>query len=258
MAVTLSDLQIFVLAWFRITGIMLVGPLFGSISIPPNLKAVFSFVFALIFYPLIPKTGAIVEPNFALYVVWVALEMGLGLLIGFAASLIFTAVQFGGQLVDQELGLSLANVIDPISNEQVSVIGQFKVFLATLVYIAIDGHHFLLKAVAGSFRAVPLLGMRFGDAAALHVSDAMMRQMFEAAILIAAPAMVTLMLLTIAMAFMARTVPEMNIFVVGFSVRLLVGLGVLAFGVGAFVHLFEKGARVHERMVWDLVRMLGS
>ncbi len=258
MALTLTDVQVFVLAWFRITGILLVGPLFGSLSVPANVKAVFGFVFAVIFFPLLPRTGIAVEPNLALYFVWVLLEMGVGMLIGFAASLIFTAVQFGGQIVDQELGLSLANIIDPISNEQISVVGQFKLFLATIVYLAIDGHHFLLQAVGQSFRAIPLLGLRLNDAAVLHVSDTMIRQMFEMAVLIAAPAMVTLMLLTLAMAFMARTVPEMNIFVVGFSVRLIVGLGVLAFGIGAFVHLLAKGLRAHEHTVWDLVKMLGG
>ena len=255
---TIFDLQLFLLAWLRITGIPLVGPLFGSISVPPNVKAVFSFIFALIFFPLIPRTGIVVEPNWVLYLLWVLMEMGVGLLIGFASALIFSAVQFGGQLIDQELGLSLANVIDPISNEQISVIGQFKVFLATLVYLAIDGHHFLLQAVARSFQLVPLLGLRLGSPVALHVSDTMVRQMFEVAVMIAAPAMVTLFLITIAMAFMARTVPEMNIFVVGFSLRLMVGLVVVALGLSAFVYGFEKTNAAHEHTVWDLVTMMGG
>ncbi len=255
---TTTDLQLFMLVWFRITGIMYVGPIFGSLAVPPSVKAVFSFIFALLFYPLIPKAGAVVEPNFVLYLVWVFLEMGVGLLIGFTASLVFAAVQFGGQLIDQELGLSLANVIDPISNEQVSVMGQFKLFLATIVYLLIDGHHFLLSATAQSFTSVPLLGIRFGGAVALHVSDTVMRDLFEIAVRIAAPAMVTLFLITVAMAFMARTVPEMNIFIVGFSFRLVVGFLVIAFGIAAFIYGFEKINSDHENSIRTLLRLMGG
>lgn len=255
---TTNDLQLFLLAWFRITGILLVGPIFGSLSIPNTLKAVFGFVFAMIFFPLVPRAGIVVEPNMVLYIVWVFLELGVGLLIGFAATLLFTAVQFGGQLIDQELGLSLANVIDPISNEQISVVGQFKLFLATIVYLMIDGHHFLLKAISKSFSVVPLLGIKLTDAAAVQITDTMIQDMFEIAVTIAAPAMVTLFLITIAMAFMARTVPEMNIFIIGFSVRLLVGFLVLVFGVSAFVYGFEKVSESHERSVWEFVTKLGG
>jgi len=255
---TTTDLQVFLLAWFRITGILLVGPVFGTLAVPPTLKAVFGLLFTMIFFPLLPRVGGMVEPNLALYVLWVGLELGVGLLIGFAASLVFAAVQLGGQLIDQELGLSLATVFDPISSEPVSVVAQFKLMLATIVYLLIDGHHFLLSATAQSFASIPLLGLRIGDAVAFHLSDTMMRDLFVISLKIAAPAMVTLFLLTIAMAFMARAVPEMNLFAVGFSLRLLVGFLVLALGISVFVFGFERTNGGHENSLRVLLRLMGT
>src|SRR5262249_43819388 len=149
-------------------------------------------------------------------------ELSVGLLIGFAASLLFAAVQAGGQLLDQELGLVVASVLDPVTNEPVSLLGQFKLLLAALVYLLIDGHHFLIRAVADSFRVVPMGGLRLGRGAAMHLSDTLPRDLFRIAVQIAAPSIVTLFLITIALAFMARTVPEMNLFVLGFPIRLAV------------------------------------
>src|SRR5439155_13973417 len=110
-----------------------------------------------------------------------------------------------------ELGLLSASVFDPITNEQVSIVSQFKLFLAMVIYLLIDGHHLLLRAVAESFRAVPIGWLRVGKGAATHLSDTLLRDLFRMAVQIAAPSIVTMFLITIALAFMARTIPEMNI-----------------------------------------------
>ncbi len=253
-----GDVPIFLLAFFRISGLMIAAPVFGSQTIPPPVRIFLSLVMAVLFFPLVPRPAGPVEPNLGTYAVAVAAELSVGLLIGFAASLLFAAVQFGGQLIDQELGLMLANVLDPVTNEQNSVVGQFKLFLAILVYLAIDGHHFLVSAVVDSFSAVPVAGLVVTDAAAAQLSDAMVRDLFRIAVQIAAPAMTTLFLITVAMAFMARTVPEMNIFVLGFSLRIGVGLGVLALGVGLFVWTFRELEASHAQAVRRLVGLLGG
>ncbi|HUR84814.1 MAG TPA: flagellar biosynthetic protein FliR, partial [Solirubrobacteraceae bacterium] len=150
------------------------------------------------------------------------------------------------------------NLLDPMLNEQISIMGQFKVLLATLVYLLINGHHLLIGAVSDSFRAVPLLGVQFSRGAALHLSDTLMRDMLRMGIEIAAPALVTLFLVTIALAFMARTAPELNIFAISFSLRLAVGFVVVALGVGLFVAGFESRQVQNSAAVQALVGMLGG
>jgi len=253
-----TELPLFLPAFFRVAGIVMVAPVFGSPLVPPTVRVFLSLLLAVLFFPLIGKTSP-PPPVSEGYVLAVLGEVGVGLLIGFAASLLFAAVQSGGQLIDREIGLQAANLLDPMTNEPVSVIGQFKVFLATVVYLLIDGHHLLLSAVSDSFRAVPLLGVRFGEgAAAMHLSDTLLRDLFRSAVQIAAPALVTLFLVTVAAAFMARTVPEMNVFMLSFSVRVLVGFLVLAAGVGLFVSVFRDMTFRHSDAMRIFTGFLGG
>lgn len=254
-----SDLVLFVLTFFRMTGLLMVAPVFGSQLLPPTVKVFLSLLLAVLFFPSIHRTGlTVADANLGTLLMAVAWEMGVGLLIGFAATFLFSAVQLGGQLIDQEFGLMMANILDPISNEQISVIGQFKLFLSILVYLAIDGHHFLMNAAAESFSAVPLTGFRMTDGVAMHLSDTLIRDFFRMGVQIAAPSMATLLLITIAMAFMARTVPEMNIFILGFSLRIVVGMLVLVVGVGLFVHGFHDMSLNSAFGVRKLIRLMGG
>jgi flagellar biosynthetic protein FliR len=252
------DGQVFLLVLFRITGVMMLAPVFGSPMAPATVKIFLSLTLAFLFFPLVQGQGAAVTMDGGLLALAVAWELAVGLLIGFAAALLFAAVQFGGHLIDQELGILQANVLDPMLNEQISIVGQFKVLIATLVYLLINGHHLLIGAVSESFRAVPMLGLTFSKGAALHLSDTLMRDFFRMGIEIAAPALVTLFLVTIALAFMARTAPEMNIFALSFPLRMAVGFVVVALGVGLFVAGFESRAVQHSAAVRALVGLLGG
>lgn len=253
-----GDFPAFLLTLVRISGLMMLAPVFGSQVIPPVLKALLSLGMAAIFFPVVDRPAGPLAPNLGLYLVAVGWELGVGVLIGFVSAMIFAAVQFGGQLIDQELGFLMANVVDPISNEQTSIVGQFKLFLSMVVYLLIDGHHFLLRTAVESFSAVPLLGLSFSDGLVVMVSDTVMTDLFRMAVQIAAPAMATLFMITVAMAFLARTVPEMNIFILGYTVRIVVGLLVLVVGVGLFVHGFRGMNLQHDEAVKGLLRLWGG
>lgn len=249
---------VFLLVLVRIAGVMMVAPVFGSQAVPAAVKIFLSLVLALLFLPFVQGQGAAAPAGAAALATAVAGELAVGLLIGFVAALLFAAVQFGGHLIDQELGLQQAALLDPVLNEQISILGQFKVLLATLVWLLINGHHLLITSIADSFRAVPLTGLRFTEGAALHLSDTLMRDYFRMGLGIAAPALVTLFLITIAMAFMARTAPEMNVFALSFTLRLAVGLVVIALGVGLFVSGFESRALQQSAAVRVLTGLLGG
>jgi flagellar biosynthetic protein FliR len=249
---------VFLLVLFRITGVVMVAPVFGSQTVPAPAKIFLSLVLALVFFPLVRGQGAAAPAEAGALGLAVAGELAVGLLVGFASALLFAGVQFGGHLIDQELGLQQANLLDPVLNEQISIMGQFKVLLATLVWLLINGHHLLITAISDSFRAVPLMGLRFSEGAALHLSDTMMRDFFRMGIGIAAPALVTLFLITIAMAFMSRTAPEMNVFALSFTLRLAVGIVVIALGVGLFVTGFESRALEQSAAVRVLIGLLGG
>ncbi|HVE38325.1 MAG TPA: flagellar biosynthetic protein FliR [Planctomycetota bacterium] len=253
-----ADGPVFLLVFFRIAGVLALAPVFGSAIAPAPVKIFLSLLLAVLFFPLVRTTGAPVALEGGVLFLAVLWELAVGLLIGFASALLFAGVQFGGHLIDQELGILQANLLDPMLSEQISIVGQFKVLLATAVYLLINGHHLLIAAVADSFRAVPLLGLTFSQGVALHVSDTLMRDVFRMGIEIAGPALVTLFLVSVALAFMARTAPEMNIFALSFPLRLAVGLVVVALGVGLFVAGFENRAIRQSGALQTLVGMLGG
>ena len=252
-----ADLPVLALIFFRVTGVVLVAPVLGSANAPAPARIFLSVLLALVFFPIV-RGQAAPELSTGAFALAAAGELGVGLLLGFAASLLFAAVQLGGHLIDQELGILQSNLLDPFSDVPVSVIGQFKLLLATVVYLLLNGHHLLIASVSDSFRAVPLLGARVTEGAALHLSDTLMRDVFRMGVGIAAPALVTLFLITVAMAFMARTTPEMNVFSLSFTLRLAVGLVVVALGVGLFVAGFESRALQHSAAVRALAGLLGG
>ncbi len=237
---TTTDFFAFLMALFRIAGIILTAPFLGARNIPPQVQIGFALVLTFIVFPVLPRGGFALPENLAVFIVATLSEVAVGALIGFVASLFFAAVQSAGMLIDQELGFSLANVLDPISNEQVSIIGHFKNALAFLVFLGINGHHLLIDGIVRSFRVVPLLGLRVSENLRVAVSLHAAGQVFDIAVKIAAPAMTAVFLTSVALALVARTVPEMNIFIMGFSVRIAVGFVVLLLFVPIFAEIFVR------------------
>ncbi len=237
---TLRQFLLFLLVLFRVGGLMFIAPFFGAAVLPPQAKIGLSLFVAIVVFPTLAIGGLALPESVGAFALAAALETGVGVIIGFVATLFFVGVQLAGMLVDQELGLSLANVIDPVSAEQTSVVGQLKFFLATLFFLALDGHHYLLSAVIGSFHEIPLLGLSLQRGFYEAITDRQVQEVLEAAIRISAPTVVALLLTTVGMGFVARIAPEMNMFVLVFSIRLVVGLGIVLLSIPVFAYVFDK------------------
>jgi flagellar biosynthetic protein FliR len=175
--------------------------------------------------------------------------MAIGAIIGFAALLVFSAVQLGGFIADQQIGLAIAQVFNPDSGEESSLLADLLYFVALVVFIVVGGHRLLLRVLAVSYDAVPLTRADFGNGVMDKLSIGMFSQMFVSAVKISAPAVIALMLATIVMAIVARTVPEMNIFNIGFSLRLGLGLVIMALSMPAFGWILQM---MFSRMAGDL------
>ena len=144
-------------------------------------------------------------------------------MFGFVAFLLFTGIQFAGEIIDIQIGFAVVNIINPLTSQSVTVIGEFQLALATLLYLAADAHHVLLAGIAGSFSLVPL---PFAGAPELVAGDVMrfFAQCLFIVFQIAAPVAVALFLVNVMLGLMARVAPQMNVFVVGFPIQITVGL----------------------------------
>jgi flagellar biosynthesis protein FliR len=240
MSFTSADWPHFLLVLARVSGTVAAAPVFGSRMLPVALRAAIALALAVCFFPVLPRGTA---PAGAALAGAAVQETAIGLAIGFIASSALWAVQMGGAILDQELGLSIATALDPASGESVSLVAQFKLALAGAAYLLVDGHHLLLAGLADSYAIVPPGGASVEPGGGVAFVVAAGSSLFIAALKVAAPALVAVLAATVAGAFLARALPEAGGFVGPVPLRLAAGLAALTLGVGAAVAGFASAVR---------------
>jgi flagellar biosynthetic protein FliR len=250
-----QGMVVFLLVLVRASAIFLIAPVLGNANTPARIKIGLSFMLALIFTPLLMSTPLhlVVSNPFDLAVA-IAAELMLGVLIGFMAQLMFVAVEFAGQMVGQQMGFGMANVFDPQSKAQVSVTAQLYLLVGVLVFLLLDGHHWILLALAKSFQTIPLGTFRF-DERALNVLLGASTDLFWVALTLMAPVLGVLALAEVAMSIVARIMPQMNVFVASFPVK--VGLGVITMTL-SFPLMIGAIATFTERSFAGIWKFLGA
>ena len=229
----------FVLVVARLSGLFLLAPVFSSKQIPGRIKVMSLLVLALTMVPVVAtgNTAEIPDSGIALALL-VGKETMIGLALGFAVSIIFTAVQVAASFIDTSMGFSMANLIDPMSGSQGAVFGSFYSIVATLSFLAVNGHHWMLVGFTRSFSVIgitdyPKFQQLFGNAMNIF------SQLFVMAFQIAAPILVTLLLVDVVLGIVARVVPQMNVFFVGIPLKVGVGFAAIIISLPTFVHFFE-------------------
>ncbi|NPV53679.1 MAG: flagellar type III secretion system protein FliR [Firmicutes bacterium] len=255
---TLAQLQTFLLIVARVGGVFAFAPVFSGYNIPVQVKAALCFAISLIALPVVGAGVAAAggyPADIIAYSLIVIREILVGLAMGYAASLFLVAVQFAGSFIDLQMGFAFVNIVDPMANRQITVIGQFEYLLAMLLFLVLNGHHWLISAVVKSYNVVPLAG---GVGAAGAASGQLaVGQIFPVGIIqpglvrlfcditaigfkIAAPITVTLLLADIAMGVVARTVPQMNVFIIGFPLKIAVGFIIMIVSLPVFVAILRE------------------
>jgi flagellar biosynthetic protein FliR len=238
-----EKLQIFLLISLRAAGMFIASPIIGHKSIPIMIKVAVAIMLAMIMIPIVSETALPqIDSVWVLGAIAIK-ETVIGLIIGFFFSILFNGVRMSGNIVGYQIGLLVAQVLDPESNSNVSMVGEFLYTLAILIFLAIDGHHAILSAFADSYRMIPVGIFNFSG----PVGDMLIKftaYAFTIAVKLAAPVMITLFLVTVSLGVIARTVPQMNIFIVGLPLKIGVGFLVLAAALPVFRFMIEKMAGI--------------
>lgn len=237
----------------RISGIFIAAPVYGSRNIPSYAKIGLAISLTYLIAPLVSRPPIIPESLYPYSLVVIG-EVGIGLIIGFAASLIFSAVQMAGQLLDMQIGFGIINIFDPQLGQQLPLIGNFKYILALIVFLSTNGHHILLTALVSSFKFIPLTGFVLTGSLTNLMVD-MVSGIFIIAIKISLPVLVAVFLTDIALGILARTMPQMNIFVVGVPGKIIVGIFVLSLALPFYVMFLEVA---FNGMYNDIYRLLAT
>ena len=208
-------------------------PIFDSRGIPLFFKIALTFATAIILFPLLEVDVVPVTNDLLRLGVSVAGEIFLGLAIGFSVKLIFAGIQLAGQLAGYQMGLAIANVMDPATSEQVPLLAQFNNLIGLLIFLSINAHYWFIKALTESFRLVPPLNVNFGSSLMEHLIQ-LSGDMFVIALQVGAPVIAAMLITSVAFGLIARTVPQMNVFIVAMPLKIGVGLLFIGFGLPYF------------------------
>jgi len=237
-ALVQNQVGVFLLIFVRVSGIFTTAPVFGARNVPTMIKAGMSLVFAVVLLPILSQQVITVPGSFLLYILLVIKEYLVGLIIGFAASLLFSAVQMAGHLIDTQIGYGMVNVLDPLVGQQVPLIGNFKYILALMVFLATNGHYMLISGLMSSFQIVPLTQVAFHATLPMLLIN-MIINFYIIAFKISLPVVGTILMMDVGLGILARTMPQMNIFIVGMPAKIFIGLFILSISMPFFVFLIE-------------------
>jgi len=212
----------FLLTFFRISLIVFLLPFFGGDSIPSMVKAALCVVLALALWPRLSFPGAVMPAHPMGIAVTLLGELVLGLVLGLTVRFVFAAIQTGGQLIGFQMGYAMVNVIDPLTGTSEAVTAHFLYMVSLLTFLTLDGHLFILRALADSFQYVPPGGLIISGLLSEHLL-AFSSQMFSLALQIAAPVIAALFLVDLSLALVGRAAPQMNILMLGFPIKISVG-----------------------------------
>ena len=237
--ISLAQLQLFFLVFIRVGAILMFMPVFDSKSIPLFFKVALAFATSMMLFPMLGLESLPVFGNVFLLGVRVIAEILIGLVIGFAIKLIFAGIQLAGQLAGYQMGMALANVMDPASSQQVPLLAQFTNLFGLLIFITINAHHWFIKALKHSFEIVPPLSASFSGSLMAQIIQ-MSGNVFVIGIQVGAPVIAAMLVTSVAFGLIARTVPQMNVFIVAIPLKIGVGLLFLGFSLPYFSAFLQK------------------
>ncbi|HLO01864.1 MAG TPA: flagellar biosynthetic protein FliR [Symbiobacteriaceae bacterium] len=221
----LPRIDLILLMWIRVMGLFTTAPVWSNRQVPVQVRVALSFAIGLLLHGLIPQPAPAVN---LVQLVPIALkELLVGMVIGFVVAMAFAAFQFAGELLDINIGFTMMNVLDPMTNTQSPLLGNFLYILALLVFFTINGHHMLFEAIMDSYRVVPVDGAVVSGALTDHLVQSAAK-IFVIGLQVAIPVLAALLLTAVALGIMNRTVPQMNVFVMGLPVQMFVGIALLA------------------------------
>lgn len=227
------DGQRFVLIFSRVAAILWFLPLFSSKTVSVPFKAGLSLLISFLFFDSIGGNLVFGNDPYQLFLLIIK-EVFIGLVISFFVRLLFVSVDAAGKIISLQSSFSFAQFMDPMTMTQVSVIEQFKNLMAMMFFLAIDAHHVIIRAMYASFRDVPI-GTVVVQPSLLQYLISATGKIFGAGLRIGAPVIVTLLLVELALGMLSRMIPQVNIFVEGVPVKILLTMIMFSLSLGVVV-----------------------
>ncbi len=252
--VTELQMTILFLVFIRIASFFAVVPFFTMRGVPNLMKIGLAGLTAYLIYPTVDIEAVLIPEGILNHVLLISGEVMVGLVLGYVVLLVFLGIRIAGQMVDLQMGLLMASVFDPQFGSPVTLMGQFYYLLGTVFFFVINGHHSLLAALAGSFTIVPP-GLYIPAAATVWSMMDLFYWIFILAFQIALPVVAVLLMVDVSLGLLAKTVPQLQVFMVGLPLKLGVGMITLILVVPLMAAVFEN---IFNGMVTEMFKIMGT
>lgn len=227
--IALDQFELFILILMRMASFVFAAPFFNTANTPKRLRVGLAFFLSIIVYTFHPDMN--VEYNGLIeYAGLVVIESVVGILLGAMASFCVQIIQFAGKLVDMDIGISMAQIMDPTTKVQVGIMGNFYYYMLMLLLIVSGLHQYLVAAIIETYNVIPIGGVKFGMSVYTTVLN-FMSDYFVIGFRIELPIFAATLLLNCILAIIARVAPQMNMFVVGMQLKIFVGIFVILFTI---------------------------
>lgn len=251
----LPHFQAFLVLISRIGGLLAALPVFSGRTVPMKVKLALVLVLGVLLAPVIPLPSVSLDPM--LLAGGLLSEMTIGMTIGLAVRLLFGALEVAGELLGIQMGFGVVHLFDPTTSHQTPMVAQFFTMLASLVFLSINAHLFVMATIIQSYEAIPA----FGATLSPHLGEEILllsQQMFTIGLKLCAPVLLTILLINVLLALLGRAVPQVNVFVLSFPITIAGGLTVMAiampFTIDLLAHQFEQLQGTIEALLRSLGR----
>lgn len=251
-----TELQMLILflVFIRIASFFAVVPFLSLRGVPNLMKIGLAGLIAYLIYPIVDLEAVLIPEGLLNYVLFISGEVMVGLVLGYVVLLVFLGIRIAGQMVDLQMGLLMASVFDPQFGSPVTLMGQFYYLLGTVFFFVINGHHNLLAALAASFKIVPP-GLYMPAAATVWSMMDLFYWIFVLAFQIALPVVAVLLMVDVSLGLLAKTVPQLQVFMVGLPLKLGVGMITLILVIPLMASVFEN---IFNGMVTEMFKIMGT
>lgn len=244
------------LAFVRIVFIFQQAPIIASRHIKPQMKIGLAGAMALVAIPNVPMPKNFPEDPRGL-ILAILTQIVVGLAIGFISYLVMACAQFGGEMMDIQMGLSVAASMDPSSGGTSKLLMRLNFYIAMLLYLSVDGHHHLFRALFRSFQIIPVTEFRISGSLLLQFI-AHTEEIFLIGLQIAAPPLAALFITQVAMGLLARVAPQMNVFMLSFPMNIAIGLMLFSIGLPMIQKLLLRQFEINQTRTMEVIITIGD
>lgn len=248
------NIDLFLLVFLRVTGLIIFNPVFGRTNVPNMLKAGLALLTAFVITPTLRGVDTHVD-GVVSFIIAGLMELAFGLAIGVLVNLIFGVVIVAGEYIDMQLGLAMAQMYDPGSGVNMPIVGNLYNFMLLMVFFGSNAHLSLLSLLAASFQLMPPGSAQISASAAKFVAD-MGGSMLEMGLRMAVPVIAVELICVVAIGLIMRAAPQINIFSFGIQIQAIVGIIVMLIGVPVTVSMMSSLVSYLLEKTAELIRLM--